>query len=409
MLRQTGKVTALPLVPPGPPLTTAQVERYSRHLLLPGVGDDGQRRLANARVAVLGAGGLGSPVLTYLAAAGVGSIGVIDDDVVDMSNLQRQTVHRTADVGLLKTGSASRAIAQSNPLVTVIEHPVRLTSANALQVLGDYDLVVDGTDNFATRYLVSDACALLGVPCVWGSVFQFMGQLSVFWAGHGPTYRDVYPDPPPLGSVPSCGEAGVFGTVCAVIGSAMATEVIKLICGVGEPLLGRLTIYDALVGSYRSVAVRPDPEAPPVTELVDYEAFCGARPARDPSSDPELADRGVSTIDAHPGVLTPQQVSGLLQAGGSITVVDVREPAEFRLGALPHAILVPVGDIVSGDALAGLTEAAGRGDIVLYCKTGVRSQRAAEVLIAAGLTGVRHLAGGVLAWGREIDPTLPRY
>jgi molybdopterin/thiamine biosynthesis adenylyltransferase len=264
-----------PLVEPGPPLPADQLARYGRHLVLPGVGEEGQRRLANARVLVVGAGGLGSPVLLYLAAAGVGTIGVVDADVVEASNLQRQVIHGEPDVGRLKVDSAADRIGEANPWTEVLRHAVRLDPSNAREILGGYDLVLDCTDNYPARYLVSDTCALLGIPEVWGAVFQFDGQVSLFWAGRGPTYRDLFPVPPPPDSVPACVESGVFGVLCGAIGSVMAAEVVKLVCGLGEPLLGRLLVFDALSTAWREIKVRPDPHLTPVTGLVDHEAFCG--------------------------------------------------------------------------------------------------------------------------------------
>ena len=270
-----------PLVEPAPALSREEVARYARHLLIPEVGLLGQRRLKAARVLVVGAGGLGSPALLYLAAAGVGTIGVVDDDVVETSNLQRQVVHGVGDVGRAKTASAADTLAEVNPLVTVVRHDLRLDSGNALELIGGYDLVLDGTDNFATRYLVNDACVLLGKPHVWGSIYRFDGQVSVWWAEHGPCYRCVFPEPPPPGMVPSCAEGGVLGVLCAAIGSVQATETIKLLTGVGEPLVGRLMVHDALRQSWDTLTVRKDPDcavcgtSPTVTELVDYEVFCG--------------------------------------------------------------------------------------------------------------------------------------
>lgn len=399
-LRQTGVVTAdtaaklPPLVAPGRALTRDEVERYSRHLILPELGADGQRRLVNAKVAVIGAGGLGSPILTYLAAAGVGTIGIVDFDTVEASNLQRQTIHGVSDVGRGKTASAAEALAQINPLVQVVQHPVRLDSTNALQTLAGYDLIIDGTDNFATRYLVNDVSVLLEVPYVWGSVFQFQGQVSVFWAAHGPHYREVYPTPPPAGSVPSCGEGGVLGVLCAAVGSMMATEAVKLICGIGRPLVGRLLIYDALAMSFRTVAVRKDPAAAPISGLVDYDAFCGI-PAPTGAEPSEL--------------LTPTELSELLAGSATVTLLDVREPAEFRLGSLPGARSVPLAQIVSGQAAESIRLAAIGGPVVVYCKSGARSARAAQTLRLAGIDGVRDLRGGILAWGDDVDPSLPRY
>ncbi|UER54998.1 molybdopterin-synthase adenylyltransferase MoeB [Kineosporiaceae bacterium SCSIO 59966] len=378
-----------PLVEPGPPLRAEQVERYSRHVLLPGIGEQGQRRLAAARVLVVGAGGLGAPVLTYLAAAGVGTIGVVDDDVVDTSNLQRQVVHGTDDVGRPKVDSAVDALARLNPLVTVVPHRERLTADNALAVLGGYDLVVDGADNFPTRYLVSDACSLLGVPEVWGSVFRFDAQVSVFWAGHGPTYRDLFPEPPPPGAVPSCAEGGVLGAMVGAVGSVMATEAVKLVTGAGEPLLGRLLVLDALAMTWRTVTVRPDPHAAPVTSLADAAASCAPAP-------PVLGPDAV--VDA-------PTLAGWLQAG-DVDLVDVRGEDEAALVSIPGSRLVPLPRILSGEAIGELPRDR---RTVLYCKSGVRSAQALQVLRGHGYDQAVHLDGGVLAWVRDVDPTLPTY
>ncbi len=373
-----------PVVEPGTDLTPDEVSRYSRHLLLPQIGREGQRRLKNARVLVVGAGGLGSPVLLYLAAAGVGTIGVVDDDVVEASNLQRQVVHGTDDVGRPKVDSAADAVARVNPLVRVVPHRERLTRDNALEVVGGYDLVLDGTDNFPTRYLVSDACVLAGVPLVWGSILRFDGQVSVFWAAHGPTYRDLFPAPPPAGSVPSCGEAGVLGAVCAMVGSVMAAEAIKLVTGAGDPLVGRLMVLDSLAMTWRTLTVQRDPSAEPVTALAQA-------PAAGPADD-------VPTVSA-------AELATLL-ADDEVLLVDVREADEREIVAIPGALHVPLGGFRSGRAQAELPTDR---PIVLHCKAGGRSAEALTLLRAAGREDVRHLGGGVLAWVRDIDPTLPTY
>jgi sulfur-carrier protein adenylyltransferase/sulfurtransferase len=428
-----------PLVEPGPDLTRDQVERYSRHLLLPGIGALGQRRLAAARVLVIGAGGLGSPVLTYLAAAGVGTIGIVDDDLVDVSNLQRQVVHGADDVGSAKVDSAAQTLAQINPLIRVEQHQVRLVPGNALDMLRGYDLVLDGTDTFSTRYLISDACAVLDLPCVWGSVYRFDGQVSVFWsapvsepAGSVPpiTYRDVHPAPPPAGTVPSCAEGGVLGVVCAAIGAAMATEAVKLICGVGEPLLGRLMIFDALASAWRTIGVRRSPDAPRITSLAaDYDAFCGLPPqASDrPASDQAGSDRagsdragsdraasdqaGSDQADAPAGAVTVGQLAGWLaerDAGGrDFLLVDVREPSEREIASIPGAVSIPLAQVRSDPGVV-LAQAAGR-PIVLHCKSGARSAQALALVAAAGGLGAVHVLGGVLAWTEQIDPSQPRY
>ncbi|AJT41537.1 molybdopterin-synthase adenylyltransferase MoeB [Psychromicrobium lacuslunae] len=355
-----------PLVAPGPELSAEELQRYSRHLLLPEVAVLGQRRLKNSRVLVIGAGGLGSPVISYLAAAGVGIIGVIDDDVVDVSNLQRQVLHKNSSVGQPKVSSAVAAVAELNPLVTVQAIQERLSSANALDLLGQYDLVLDGSDNFATRYLVSDACEILAKPLVWGSILRFDGQVSVFWSGQGPSYRDVFPEPPPADAVPSCSEAGVFGLLCGVIGSVMAGEAVKLLTGIGEPLLGRLQVYDALDSSWRTVRVSADPERSPVTELIDYQEFCGVQPA--------------ASVAIPWSAVTPTQ-----------QLIDVRSANETALGSLPGAIVIPkaVLDAKDYSLLPEDTE------LVLFCRTGLRSAAAALALRAAGFERVWSVAGGL--------------
>lgn len=384
--------TLPPLVGLGPELTPEQIARGSRHLMLPGFGPAGQRRLAAAKVLVIGAGGLGSPVLQYLAAAGVGTIGIVDFDTVDLSNLQRQVIHRTASIGESKTASAARAIAELNPLVTVVEHAVRLDTHNAVQLFSGYDLVLDGSDNFATRYLANDAAAILGKPYVWGSVFRFDGQVTVFWEsapdGRSLDYRDLHPVPPPPGEVLSCDEAGVLGAVCSSIGSMMATEAIKLITGIGEPLLGRIQILDALAGGWREVRLSRRPGRMPVTELIDYELFCGVRVVAEASvghevSAAELSDAGLS-------------------AAGAPNLIDVREPFEHELVHIAGARLVPLAQLLDDPA------AIGEGPFVVYCKTGIRSQRAAEALRAAGADAVS-LRGGIQAWLDFTDPGGPRY
>jgi molybdopterin/thiamine biosynthesis adenylyltransferase/rhodanese-related sulfurtransferase len=397
------------LVEPAAELTADEVARYSRHLLLPELGRQGQRRLKNAAVLVIGAGGLGSPVLMYLAAAGVGTIGIVDDDVVVESNLQRQVIHGRSDLGRSKVDSAAEAIAELNPQVNVVRQPVRLDSSNALEILGGYDLVLDGTDNFATRYLVDDACALLGIPLVWGSILRFDGQVSVFWAAPRPgpdgvapepvTYRDLHPSPPPAGTVPSCAEGGVLGVVCAAIGSVMATEAVKLICGIGEPLLGRLMIFDALAMTWRTIRVRRAPDATAITALADdYEAFCGLAPA----SAAEVDD-----------TITVWELADWLGRRGrgesDFVLVDVREPAEREIAAIPGAINVPLDRLRGGAARLVLKEAAEGRQIVLHCKSGGRSAQALKLARDAGFADAVHVAGGVLAWIDQIDPGQPRY
>ena len=382
-----------PLVEPATELTKEEVARYSRHLIIPDVGVDGQKRLKNAKVLVVGAGGLGSPALLYLAAAGVGTLGIVEFDTVDESNLQRQIIHGQSDIGRPKSESARDSIREINPFVQVNLHQVRLDSSNVLDIFRDYDLVVDGTDNFATRYLVNDACVLLGMPYVWGSIFRFEGQVSVFWAEHGPQYRDLYPEPPPPGMVPSCAEGGVLGVLCASIGSIMVTEAIKLITGIGEPLLGRLMVYDALEMSYRTIRVRKDPTAEPVNELIDYDAFCGV------VSD-EAAQAAVGST------ITPGELKAKFERGDKFMLVDVREPHEYEIVKIPGSVLIPKDRIVSGEAFANLPQDK---PIVLHCKTGARSAEALAALHKAGFADAVHVGGGVLGWARDVDPSLPTY
>lgn len=388
-----------PLVEPGPELTREEIERYARHLTLPGIGPLGQRRLGNARVLVVGAGGLGSPALQYLAAAGVGTIGIVDDDVVSASNLQRQVVHRTADVGRSKAESAAEAVAALNPLVEVRTHPVRLGADNAVDIIGGYDLVLDGADNFATRYVVNDAAALTGTPCVWGSILRFEGQVSVFWAGHGPTYRDLYPEAPPDGEVPSCAEGGVFGMLPATVGSVMVTEAVKLLTGTGEPLLGRILFHDALAMTWREMRLAADPEAAPVTAVAEPEAV-SALPGG--GAEPEET-------------LTAPQLAELLErrerGEASFALVDVREDWERELVAIPGAVPVALQELLERGAEA-LPAGVRGADLVLHCKAGARSATALGALrpfFAGREERVRHLEGGVLAWVEQVEPGRPVY
>jgi len=401
-----------PLVEPSAPLSTEEVERYARHVLIPDVGMEGQRRLKNARVLVVGAGGLGSPALIYLAAAGVGTIGVVDDDVVEMSNLQRQVVHGVADVGRLKSESAAQTLASLNPLVQVARHDVRIDSTNALGIIADYDLVLDGTDNFPTRYLLNDACVLLGKPDVWGSIFRFDGQASVWWAQHGPCYRCVFPEPPPPGLVPSCAEGGVLGLLCAAIGSIQAAEVVKLIVGIGDPLIGRLMVHDALRQSWDALAVRKDPDcavcgtSPTVTKLVDYQDFCvGAPPAgggMPGGSVPAAAGVPVPVISA-------RELADLLAdsaASPGVLLVDVRGRDERAIAGIPGAQAIHLDEFRSGSAVSQIPF---ERPVVILCRSGSRSEEASRILIEAGHPDVRNLAGGVLAWIRDVDPSQPSY
>ena len=382
-----------PLVEPAESLTIDEVRRYSRHLIIPDVAMTGQKRLKNARVLVVGAGGLGSPALMYLAAAGVGTLGIVDFDVVDESNLQRQIIHGQSDIGRPKAESARDSVHEINPYVTVNVHEVRLDTDNVLDLFAGYDLILDGTDNFATRYLVNDACVLLDKPYVWGSIYRFDGQVSVFWDSHGPNYRDLYPDPPPPGMVPSCAEGGVLGVLCAAIGSVMVNEGIKLITGIGETLLGRLLVFDALDMTWNEIKIRKDPNTVPITELIDYEAFCGVV-----SEEAQQAALG-STI-------TAAELKDLLDSDKPIDLVDVREPAEWEIVHIPGARLVPKDEILRGDALASLPQDR---QVVLYCKTGVRSAEALASVKNAGFADAVHVQGGVSAWVNQIDPSLPSY
>ena len=393
-----------PLVEPSAPLSTQEVERYARHVLIPEVGMEGQRRLKNARVLVVGAGGLGSPALIYLAAAGVGTIGVVDDDVVEMSNLQRQVVHGVADVGQLKSESAQQTLASVNPMVEVVRHDVRIDSTNALAIIDGYDVVLDGTDNFPTRYLLNDACVLLGKPDVWGSIYRFDGQASVWWAQHGPCYRCVFPEPPPPGQVPSCAEGGVLGLLCAAIGSIQAAEAVKLIVGIGDPLIGRLMVHDALRQSWDALTVRRDPEcavcgeSPTVTELVDYQDFCGM---------PGGSVRAAAG-DAVP-LISARELADLLSDGGAgagVLLVDVRGPDERGIASIPGAQAIHLDEFRSGAAVLQIPHDR---PVIILCRSGSRSEEASRILIEAGHPDVRNLAGGVLAWVRDVDPSQPSY
>ncbi|OZD09084.1 adenylyltransferase/sulfurtransferase MoeZ [Rhodococcus sp. 06-235-1A] len=383
-----------PLVEPAGELTPEDVARYSRHLIIPSVGTDGQKRLRNARVLVVGAGGLGSPALLYLAAAGVGTLGIVEFDDVELSNLQRQIIHGRSDVGRSKADSAKDSILELNDGVEVALHRVRLDASNALELFRQYDLVLDGTDNFATRYLVNDAAALVGIPYVWGSIYRFEGQVSVFWdgapGGAGINYRDLYPEAPPPGMVPSCAEGGVLGVLCASIGSIMVTETIKLITGIGETLLGRLMIYDALAMSYRTVGLTRDPHRTPITELIDYEAFCGVVPA----------------VESTGEEVSPVQLQAMLQSGNEVALIDVREPVEWDIVHIDGARLIPKDRILSGAAMADLPQHV---PIVLYCKTGIRSAEVLSAVVGAGFSDATHLRGGIVEWAKQIDPGLPIY
>ena len=392
-----------PLVEPAAELTREEVMRYSRHLIIPDVTTKGQKRLKNAKVLAVGAGGLGSPTLMYLAAAGVGTLGIVDFDTVDESNLQRQIIHGQSDIGRSKAQSAADSVKEINPLVNVILHEDRLDSTNVMEIFEQYDLIVDGTDNFATRYMVNDAAFFLGKPYVWGSIYRFDGQASVFWptapGGEAPCYRCLYPEPPPPGMVPSCAEGGVLGVLCASIGSIQTNEAIKLIMGIGEPLVGRLMVYDALEMEYRKIKVRKDPECPlcgkepTITGLIDYEAFCGV-----------LSDEAMEA--AAGATILATELKAKMDSGEDFLLVDVREPAEWEIMQIPGAVLIPKGEILNGNALSELPMDR---EIVLYCKTGIRSAESLAALKAAGLTNSVHVQGGVIAWQAQVDPSLPTY
>ena len=386
-----------PLVEPAAELTREEVARYSRHLIIPDMGVDGQKRLKNAKVLVIGAGGLGSPTLLYLAAAGVGTIGIVEFDVVDESNLQRQIIHGQSDIGRSKAQSARDSVLEVNPLVNVVLHELRLEPENAVELFAQYDLILDGTDNFATRYLVNDAAVLAGKPYVWGSIYRFEGQVSVFWEdapdGLGLNYRDLYPEPPPPGMVPSCAEGGVLGILCASIASVMGTEAIKLLTGIGDPLLGRLMVYDALDMTYRTIKIRKDPATPKITELIDYEAFCGV------VSDEAAAASAGSTV-------TPKELRELLDSGKPVALIDVREPVEWEINHIDGASLIPKSVIEAGEGLATVPQDK---TPVLYCKTGVRSAEMLAVLKKAGFSDALHLQGGIVAWAKQLEPDMVMY
>jgi adenylyltransferase/sulfurtransferase len=393
-------VSLPPLVEPAADLSVDEIRRYSRHLIIPDVGVSGQKRLKNAKVLCVGAGGLGSPALMYLAAAGIGTLGIVDFDTVDESNLQRQIIHGVSDIGKSKALSAAESIREINPYVEVVIHDTALDRDNVKEIFAGYDLIVDGTDNFATRYMVNDAAVLLGKPYVWGSIYRFDGQASVFWAEHGPCYRCLYPEPPPPGMVPSCAEGGVLGVLCASIGAIQVTEAIKLLTGIGEPLVGGLMVYDALEMSYRKIKVRKDPDCvlcgpnATLTDLMeDYDDFCGA----------VSVEAQEAVVDS---TITARELKEWQDAGKDVFLVDVREPAEFEIVSIPGATLIPKGEILSGEALASLPQDR---QIVLHCKSGVRSAEALAALKAAGFKDAVHLQGGVLSWVKQIDPSLPSY
>ncbi len=378
-------------------LSPGELVRYSRHLLLPEVGLEGQQRLAAARVLLVGAGGLGSPVALYLAAAGVGRLGLVDFDTVDLSNLQRQILHGTSDVGRPKIDSAIDRLRDTNPHVHVEPFETRLTSDNALEIIGGYDIAIDGTDNFQTRYLVNDACVILGKPNIYGSIIRFEGQASVFSSGDGPCYRCLFREPPPPGLVPTCAEGGVFGVLPGLVGVVQATEAIKLILGTGDSLVGRLLLIDALRMRFREIALRKDPECPAcgtreIRELIDYDAFCGVGSSPDQASTPA------------PTEITPADLLALLERGEDISLIDVREPYEWQIARLPNARLIPLADIPAAIPTLDATRRT-----VVLCHHGLRSAMAADQLRAAGFERVSNLSGGIARWSAEVDPSVPRY
>lgn len=380
-----------PLVEPGAPLDPTRLARFSRQLSLPGFDEAAQRRLANARVLVIGAGGLGSATVPYLASAGIGTIGIIDTDVVELSNLHRQIVHGVADIGRSKLDSIAESVAAIDPETTVIQHGEHLDSSNILGILTNYDVLLDGSDNFPTRYLANDAAVLTGKPLVWGAILRYAGQVSVSWAEHGPTYRDLFPSPPPPGSVPSCAEGGVLPSVCAVIGAIMSAETIKVITGIGEPLIGTVTTYDALTGRFRELPFGRSDDVAPVTELIDYAVFCGVDEATD------AASKLTASIE-------PDELARLLNAGGALQLVDIREPYERSIASIDPSDFLPLGSLMEH-----LDDIRRDTPVVLYCHSGIRSAYALRLLRNAGFDNVSHLAGGIDRYSMVVAPALVRY
>jgi molybdopterin/thiamine biosynthesis adenylyltransferase/rhodanese-related sulfurtransferase/molybdopterin converting factor small subunit len=387
-----------------PSLSNEEIARYSRHLIMPEVGVEGQRKLKAARVLMIGTGGLGAPTGMYLAAAGVGTLGVVDFDVVDASNLQRQIVHGTKDVGRPKIESARDRLNDINPHVKIDAYETRLTSENALELFREYDMVVDGTDNFPTRYLVNDACVLTGKPNVYGSIFRFEGQASVFWAARGACYRCLYPEPPPPGLVPSCAEGGVLGVLPGIVGAIQANEAIKLILGGGEPLINRLLLFDAWKLRFRELKLRKDPacpvcgENPTVKELIDYEQFCGLKPQ------PDAVQTNAET-EGRMEEITAAELRQRLDSGDDLQIIDVREPNEYEIARIPGTRLIPLGQVT--ERMGEIDE--GR-ETVVHCKGGVRSARAIEALTRSGFKGkLVNLKGGITAWSNDVDPSVPKY
>jgi adenylyltransferase/sulfurtransferase len=389
--------------PPAPPATLSKDEilRYSRHLIMPEVGMEGQLKLKAAKVALIGTGGLGAPLGMYLAAAGIGRIGLVDFDVVDFTNLQRQVIHGTKDVGRKKLDSAAETMLDINPYVEIDRHEVALTSENALDILKDYDIVVDGTDNFPTRYLVNDACVLLKKPNVYGSIFRFEGQATIFAYPGGPCYRCLYPEPPPPGLVPSCAEGGVLGILPGTVGLIQATETVKLILGIGEPLIGRLVLYDALAMRFRELKLRRNPECPvcgdhpTITKLIDYQEFCGI---------PNQQHQEAPMQASNDGDIDPLEVKSKIDRGDRFVLIDVREPHEYQICNIPQAKLIPLGDLPKR-----VNELNSADEIVAHCKSGMRSAKAVDFLKQAGFKKVRNMKGGILAWSDKVDPSVPKY
>ena len=383
---------------PSVQLNRDEILRYSRHLIMPEVGMEGQLKLKQAKVLCIGAGGLGSPLALYLAAAGVGKLGIVDFDVVDYTNLQRQVMHGTSNVGRSKLESARERLEDINPYIEVETYETRLTSQNALDILRDYDIVADGTDNFPTRYLVNDACVLLGKPNVYGSIFRFEGQASVFYAPQGPCYRCLYPEPPPPGLVPSCAEGGVLGVLPGVVGCLQAMEAIKLIVGKGQPLIGRLLLFDALGMKFRELKLRKNLDCPicgthpTITDLIDYEQFCGLR--------------GEEHVPAAAGIpeITAREVKKLMDAKEPFVLIDVREPQEYQICRIPGSKLIPLGEIPKR-----MNELNSADETVVHCKVGMRSAQAVQLLMKAGFRKIHNLKGGILAWADQVDPSVPKY
>jgi len=380
-------------------LSREEYERFSRHLILPEVGLEGQKRLKAASVLCIGTGGLGSPLLLYLAAAGVGRLGIVDFDVVDRSNLQRQIIHSTSGVGKPKIESAKERIQEINPFCQVDLYNTRISSENALDLMRDYDVIVDGTDNFPTRYLVNDACVLLDKPNVYGSIFRFEGQATVFNYEGGPNYRDLYPEPPPPGLVPSCAEGGVLGVLCGIIGTIQATETVKIILGQGNTLSGRLMLYNALDMKFRELKLRPNPERPVIKELIDYEQFCGI-----PQAKAEEAKQKAAIAE-----MSVQELKQLLDSDAEdYVLLDVRNPNEYEIAQIPGSVLVPLPDIESGDGLTKVKDLVNGHRLIAHCKMGGRSAKALALLKDAGIEGT-NVTGGILAWSREVDSSVPEY